>query len=261
MPYARSTLLLALALFSLGPQAAVAAPPTVESVVPGVGQVGREFAVVIGGGRLKDARELLLYDGRLTCSKLEALSDSEVRATLKATPGAHPGAYPFRLRTPGGLSELKVVHLVDFPVTPELEPNDDLKRAQAVPLNATVSGVIDSGDVDAFAVPLRKGQRLSAEVQAVRLGGEMTDAVLSISAPDGRSIVEVDDTAIARQDPFASIIAEVDGVYTVAVRDTAYGGGPANTYALHLGEFPRPIAVFPPGAVGAADAIEVPGHG
>jgi hypothetical protein len=250
MPNARSAFLFALALLSVGPHAAVAAPPTVESVVPGVGQVGGEFAVMIGGARLKDARELLLYDGELICSRIEAVSDNEVRATLKAAPGARPGAYPFRLRTPGGLSELKVVHLVAFTVTPESEPNDDPKRAQAVPPNTTVSGVIDSGDVDAFAVRLRKGQRLSAEVQAVRLGGEMTDAVLSIFAPDGRRIVEADDTAIAREDPFASIIAAVDGVYTVAVRDTAYGGGPTNTYALHLGEFPRPIAVFPPGAQG-----------
>jgi hypothetical protein len=248
MPDARSAFLLALALFPVGLRAAVAAPPTVESVVPGVGQVGREFAVVIGGGRLKDARELLLYCGELTCSRIEALSDNEVRATLKAAPDARPGAYPFRLRTPGGLSELKVVHLVAAPVTPESEPNDDPARAQPVSPNTTVSGVIDSGDIDCFAVRLRKGQRLSAEVQAVRLGGEMTDAVLSLFAPDGRRIVEADDTAIARQDPFASIIAPVDGVYTVAVRDTAYGGGPTNTYALHLGEFPRPVAVFPPGA-------------
>lgn len=244
MPHARRAFFLALALVS----PAVAAPPSVESVVPGVGQVGREFAVVIGGGRLKDARELLLYDDELTCSKIEPLSDNEVRATLNAAPGARPGPYPFRLRTPGGLSELKVVHLVDFPVTPESEPNDDPRRGQAVPLNTTVAGVIEAGDVDSFAVPLRKGQRLSAEVQAVRLGGEMTDAILSLSAPDGRRIVEVDDTPSTRQDPFASIVAAVDGVYTVTVRDNAYGGGPTNTYALHLGEFPRPTAVFPPGA-------------
>ena len=239
---------LAAALFALtGQSIAVAAPPTVESVVPGIGQIGREFAVVLGGGRLKEARELLVYDDGLTCTRLEAISENEVRATLRSGAGAHPGAYPFRVRTPGGLSELKVVHLVAFPVVAETEPNDDPKRPQAVALDRTVSGVIDSGDLDVFGVALSKGQRLSAEVQAVRLGGEMTDAVLAVYAPDGRRILEVDDAAVTRQDPFASIVATIDGIHTITVRDNGYGGGPSNTYALHLGEFPRPAGVFPPG--------------
>jgi hypothetical protein len=226
---------------------AAAAPPTVESVVPGVGSIGGEFVVVLGGGQLKEARELLLYDHGLTCIGLEATSDHELRATLRSGPGAHPGAYPFRVRTPGGVSELKVVHLVSRPVVTESEPNDDPKRPQVVALNSSVAGVIESGDVDCFGVALGKGQRLSAEVQAVRLGGEMTDTVLAVYAPDGRRITEVDDTSMTQQDPFASIVAPAAGVYTITVRDTAYGGGPANTYALHLGEFPRPYGVFPPG--------------
>jgi hypothetical protein len=247
MPHFRSALLAALAIGLIGPIRALGAPPTVESVVPGVGQVGREFTVVLGGGRLKDARELLLYHDGLTCTRLEAASDNEVRATLKAAAGARPGPHAFRVRTPGGLSELRVIHLVSLPVVPESEPNDDPKRAQAIPLNSTVAGVIDAGDVDCFAVSLRKGQRLSAEVQAVRLGGELTDTVLSVFAPDGRRLIEADDTAITRQDPSASLIAASDGAYTITVRDTAFGGGPANTYALHVGEFPRPSGVFPPG--------------
>jgi hypothetical protein len=247
MPHVRSAVLAALAIGLFGPIPALAAPPTVESVIPGVGQVGHEFTVLLGGGRLKDARGVLLYHDGLTCTRLEAVSDNEVRATFKAAAGAHPGARAFRVRTPGGLSELRVIHLVSLPVVPESEPNDDPKRAQAIPLNSSVAGVIDAGDVDYFGVSLRRGQRLSAEVQAVRLGGEMTDTVLSVFAPDGRRLIEADDTAITRQDPSASLIAASDGVYTIAVRDTGFGGGPTNTYALHVGEFPRPSGVFPPG--------------
>jgi hypothetical protein len=237
-----------------GPLSALAAPPSVESVIPGVGQVGTEFTVTLAGGRLKDARELLFYDAGLTCARLEAVSDNEVRATLKAGASAHPGAYPFRVRTPGGLSELKVVHLVALPVVPESEPNDEPKLAQTLPLNRTVAGVIDSGDVDCFAVTLRKGQRLSAEVQAVRLGGEMTDTVLSVLAPDGRRLADADDSAITRQDPFASIVATDEGRYTITVRDTSFGGGPSNTYTLHVGEFPRPTGIFPPGGQAGREA-------
>jgi hypothetical protein len=226
---------------------ASAAAPTVESVVPAVGRIGDEFTVVLSGGHLKDARDLLLYDPGLSCTKLEVVSENEVRLTLLASSDCRPGAHPFRLRTTGGLSELKVVHVTPFPVVREVEPNDNPKGALTVPLNTTVAGVIDSGDVDCVAVALRKGQRLSAEVQAVRLGGELTDTVLTILDHDGRPIAQADDTPITRQDPFASIVVPGDGTYTVQVRDTSFGGGPSSTYALHVGDFPRPAGVYPPG--------------
>ena len=81
---------------------------------------------------------------------------------------------------------------------------------------------IDSGDVDSFVVTLRKGQRISAEVEAIRLGGEMTDMLLTVVGPDGRTITEVDETLMARQDPFVSLIAPSDGRYLLKVRDAAF---------------------------------------
>jgi hypothetical protein len=219
---------------------APAASPSIESVVPGVGPRSGPFRVVLTGGHLKDAREVLFYETGLTCLKLEAGSDNELRATLEASAGCRLGAHPFRVRTPGGLSELKVVHIARFPVIAELEPNDDRKAAQAVPLNSTIAGVIDTADIDRVSVVLEKGQRLSAEVQAIRLGGEMTDTQLAVFGPDGRSLALADDTPATRQDPFATLVAPVAGTYSIEIRDTNFGGGPGNTYALHVGDFPRP---------------------
>jgi hypothetical protein len=264
MPRPWNARTIALCVWLTASTLASAAPPTVESVVPAVGRIGDEFTVVLSGGRLKDARDLLLYDPGLSCTKLEAVSENEVRVALLASSDCRPGAHPFRLRTPGGLSELKVVHVTPFPVVKEAEPNDNPKGAPTVLLNTTVAGVIDSGDVDCVAVALRKGQRLSAEVQAVRLGGELTDTVLTILDPDGRPIAQADDTAITRQDPFASIVAPGDGTYTVQVRDTSFGGGPSSTYALHVGDFPRPTGVYPPGGQAGKEAqlmlLGVPGE-
>ncbi len=231
----------------------MAAAPTVESVIPGVGPRGGEFTVTLTGGRLKDACDILLYDSDLVFKKLEVVSDNELKATLVASADCRIGAHPLRLRTPGGLSELKSVHISPFPVIAEVEPNDGPKEATAASLNATMSGVIDPGDVDSFVVTLRKGERLSAEVEAIRLGGEMTDMVLTVIGPDGRTIIQVDDTLMARQDPFASLVAPGDGRYILQVRETAFGGGSSSTYALHLGDFPRPKAIFPPGGQAGKD--------
>src|SRR5262249_22605041 len=160
-----------------------------------------EFTILVSGGRLKGACEFLLYEPGLSCRKLEATSDNEVRATLVASADCRLGAHPFRVRTPGGVSELKVGHVGPFPVVAEADPNDHLKGAKVVPLNTTVSGVTDSGDVDGVAVALKKGQRLSAEVQAIRLGGEMTDTILTVFGPDGRTLALADDPPATRQDP------------------------------------------------------------
>jgi hypothetical protein len=227
---------------------ALAAAPSVESVAPGAGRTGEEFTLVLTGGHMKDVCELLLYDPGVSCIKLEAVSDGEVRAVLRAAPDCRLGAYPFRLRSRGGLSELKVVHITPFPILAEIEPNDEPKQARTVPLNTTVAGVIDAGDVDCVRVSLKKGQRLSAEVQAVRLGGELTDTVLTVFDPEGRAIAQADDLPITRQDPFVSLVVPAEGTYTLQVRETSFGGGPTSTYALHVGDFPRPGGLFPPGA-------------
>jgi hypothetical protein len=134
-----------------------AAAPTVESVLPGVGPRGGEFTVLLTGGRLKDACEIVCYDKGLAFKRLDVVSDNEVKATLAASADCCVGAHPFRLRTPGGLSELKVVHVSRFPVIAEGEPNETAKEAMPIALNSTVAGVIDSGDVDSFVVTLGRG--------------------------------------------------------------------------------------------------------
>jgi hypothetical protein len=241
-----------------------AANPIIETVVPSVGPRGGEFTVVLSGGRLQGAKELLIYRPGLSCRKLEVVSENEVHATLAFEPNCSIGAFPFRLRTAGGLSELKVVHATPFAVISEVEPNDDPKRAQEIPPDTTVAGVVESGDVDCFAVMLRKGEHFAAEVQAIRLGGDMTDTILAIRAPDGHEIARVDDAPLTRQDPFVSLAAPEDGVYTIQVRETSFGGGPGSTYALHVGNFPRPSAIFPPGAQAGKPArfrlIGIPGE-
>ncbi|HKB05805.1 MAG TPA: PPC domain-containing protein [Gemmataceae bacterium] len=237
------TLLIACTLASV----VAAAPPTVESVLPAAGQRGTEFTLTLTGARLANPEELLLYSPGVTCTKLSATSENEVTATLKAAADCRLGEYAFRLRTPGGASEVRTFRVSPFPVVAEKEPNDSLKEAQAVPLNVSVTGVIEAGGADHYAVTLKKGQRLAAEVEAVRLGGELTDAVLTVFGPDGRELIAVDDTPLFRQDPFITLLAPADGVYTVRVRESGAGGGDTSRYILHLGTFTRPAAVFPAG--------------
>jgi len=231
----------------------VAAPPSIESVAPGVGQRGAEFQLTITGARLADPQELMLYVPGVVCTKLTAKGESEVTATMKAAADCKLGEYAFRLRTKGGASDLRTFRITPLPVILEVEPNDTRDKPQVVALNVSIAGVVEAADVDTYAVTLKKGQRLSAEIEGVRLGFEVNDTALAIHGPDGQELAAADDNPLFHQDPFASIVAPVDGRYNVQVRDTNFGGGDNHRYVLHLGTFARPAAIYPAGGQAATE--------
>jgi hypothetical protein len=226
---------------------ASAAAPQVEYAAPAVGQQGTEFSLRVVGAGLADAQEIMLYSPCVTSVALTAASDNEASFQLRASADCPPGSHAFRVRTRKGLSELHTFRVTSLPVVIEEEPNNAPSEAQLVDANVTIAGVIESGDVDSFRITLRRGQRLAAEVEAIRLGSTMLDTVLSVYGPNGKQIVAVDDTPLFRQDPFLTMLAPEDGQYIVQVRESNYGGDERSRYALHLGSFPRPAFVYPAG--------------
>ena len=62
-----------------------------------------------------------------------------------------------------------------------------------------------------------------------------------------QSLAEVADTWLAMQDPFVSLVAPHDGTYILQLREATYGGNDDCHYLLHVGSFPRPTSVYPPG--------------
>jgi hypothetical protein len=224
------------------------AGPSLESVDPGVGQRGTEFTLKIVGAGLSDAEEVLFYRPGVTCTEIKPASDNELHLKLAAAADCPLGSHGFRVRTRRGVSELRIFRVTPLPVVASREPNNDPASAQAVELGVTVAGVVESGDVDCYKVMLKAGENLSAEVEAVRMGNSLFDTVLTIRDPDGVVLNTVDDTPLFRQDPFVSIVAPKEGVYTIEVRETNNEGDENARYALHVGRFPRPAAVFPAGA-------------
>jgi hypothetical protein len=110
-----------------------------------------------------------------------------------------------------------------------------------------VAGVINNEDVDCFAVQVKQGERLSAEVEGMRLGRGVFDPRLVLRDTNGAVLADVDDTWLAVQDPFISLIAPHDGTYIFELREATYGGDGNCHYRLHLGNFPRPTSVYPLG--------------
>ncbi|HEX3870991.1 MAG TPA: PPC domain-containing protein, partial [Pirellulales bacterium] len=112
----------------------------------------------------------------------------------------------------------------------------------------TINGSCRDDEVDVYGVEARKGQRLTAEVEAMRLGHTNFDPFIAILDRNGRELITSDDDALVLADAVASIVVPEDGKYFVLVRDATFNAPSSNpNYRLHVGRYPQPRAVFPAG--------------
>ena len=240
---------LGLGLAALGQTAS----PGLSLVLPRGGQCGSTVEVRFFGDRLGDVREVLFYSPGFSVEKIEPVpkNSKEARATIAIAASCALGEHKLRLVTATGISPLQTFWVSQFPNAAEKEPNNDFTAPQALPLNTTVEGTVQNEDVDYYRVTAIKGQVLSAEIEAIRLSNTLFDPYIAILDAKRFELDAADDTPLLLQDCFASIVAPADGDYWIEVRDSSYGGGGNSRYRLHIGQFPRPRAIFPAG--GQAD--------
>lgn len=243
-----SRTVIAAALFALlAPAWAHAAAPQLGGLAPRGVQRGQEVEVLFNGARLEDAQEILFYEPGIEVVKLEAVNTNQVKAMLKIAPDCQLGAHRLRIRTATGISDLRPLLVGNLPIVNEVEPNSDFATPQVVPINSTVSGVADNEDVDYYVVEAKKGDRITAEVEAIRLGISLFDVYVAIMNAARFELSASDDNALVWQDGIASIIAPEDGKYIIQVRESSYAGNGGCQYRVHIGNFPRPLATLPAG--------------
>lgn len=227
--------------------AARAANPSLGSITPFGAQRGTEAEVLFQGGNLGDAQEVLLYYPGITVTHFEVVNDNTVKTRLSIAADCRLGVHAMRVRTATGISNLRTFSVGALSAMPEVEPNNEFSAPQQIPLDVTVEGRVDSEDVDYFAVALRQGERLSAEIEGIRLGNTFFDPYVAILNSERFELASCDDAALTWQDAVSSIVAPEAGTYIIQVRESAYGGNGACIYRLHVGRYPRPRAVLPAG--------------
>jgi hypothetical protein len=231
----------------LVPTNLTAAWPSLTAVRPVGGQRGTELEITLSGARLGDAHEIVYYQPGITTVSLKKLDDNSVRAKIKIAPDCALGLHDLRLRTATGISELRTFSVGALKEVNEVEPNNDFAAPQAIPMNVTVNGIADNEDVDYYMVTAKKGERISAEVEGLRLGISEFDPYVAIMDARRFELGVSDDAALAWRDGFTAIIAPQDGKYIIQVRESAYAGNAGCLYRLHVGNFPRATAVIPAG--------------
>ena len=240
---------LALSLALAGTTTLKAVSPVFNNAYPAGGQRGSELEVDFRGQRLEDFQEVIFYAPGFEVTKVTGTNANSVKALVKIAPNTALGEHQIRLRTATGISELKTFYVGPLPQINEVEKpaNDTKEAAQKIALNTTVMGTVSRDDDDWFAVDLKAGQRLSVEVEGMRLGRELFDPLFTIFKPDGSKLTASDDTALFLQDPATSVIAPVDGTYYIKLEEAPYERNREATYRMHVGTFPRPLAVYPAG--------------
>ncbi|MCL6501949.1 MAG: PPC domain-containing protein [Pirellulales bacterium] len=245
--FARRSLWMLVMAAWLAPSAARAANPSLGAITPYGGQRGTELEVLFQGGNLGDAQEILLYYPGITVTHFEVVNDATVKTRLQIAADCRLGIHAMRVRTATGISNLRTFSVGALRSVAEAEPNNEFTAPQPIDMDVTVEGRVDNEDVDYFAVPVQQGERLSVEIEGIRLGNTFFDPYVAILNSERFELASCDDAALTWQDASSSIVAPEAGTYTIQVRESAYGGNGACNYRLHVGRYPRPRAVLPAG--------------
>jgi hypothetical protein len=223
-----------------------AASPSLGIILPRGVQRGSEQELVFAGGHLADAQAIFFYDKGFEVTALEP-SEGAVKVKVKIAPDCRLGEHVAQVRTASGISEYRSFYVGPFPAVAEVEPNSQFDTPQPIQLNVTVQGVVDSEDVDYYIVEAKKGQRISLDVYAMRLGSALFDPYVAILDEKRFELDSSDDSPLCLQDAMASIVAPEDGKYVIEMRESAYGGDGNSRYLLSVSTAPSASAVYPSG--------------
>ncbi len=238
------------------PDFAVAADPQLSIILPRGGQRGSEQVFRFAGARLDDAQEIFFYEPGFEVLEIKMADANNIDVKVRIAPDCAVGEHTAQVRTKSGVSDYRTFFVGALPSVDEKEPNTDFAVPQPVAMNVTVQGYVENEDVDYYVVEAKKGDRLSVEVEGMRFGQTLFDPYIAILNEKRFELSAVDDSPLVKQDAATSIIVPEDGKYIVEMRDSSYGGDGNCRYRLHIGTFPRPTAIYPPGGK-SGETLEV----
>ncbi len=189
---------------------AFSAPPVITSLSPPGAQRGTTVEVTAVG---------TLDASTKVWASSKSVSGEQAKGKLRVTVAkdASPGIHWLRAYNDEGASNLRPFIVGTPPELAEKEPNDDFRKPQVLSGSSfTINGKLEKvGDVDCFAVVLKKGQTLVASLDANRTLRAPMDAILQVLSADGFVLEENHD--FHGLDPQLAYTAKKDGTYIARV--------------------------------------------
>ena len=239
-------LLFAIGLLSGGPSA-FAQAPAISAVTPRGLAPGQSIAVTIRGERLTGAKGLWTsFPAEIALATIEKNGTEPGQVVFQITPKADAplGIHGIRVQTPAGISPLYAVMLDTLPVVAETGSHGTPATAQEIPVPSVVEGTADNLGRDFFRFQGKKGEAISFDIFARRLGSPL-DASLFIHRADGKQLIYADDVPGLSSDPQLSFVPPEDGTYLAELRDIRFQGGGNHAYRMRVGRFPLITGAVP----------------
>src|SRR2546427_360492 len=225
--------------------------PFLNLAVPAAVVPGKTTTLTFFGEKLNGATELWTgfpaQVSRVSSDKTNGTSTSEVAFQLSVPNTVPAGIGAVQLTTTNGVSNLHLVLIDDLPRVAESGTNKSIASAQELKLPVAVDGNSEELSFDYYAFKAKKGQRVSVEVVANRLGSPL-DPVVRLLDEAGKDLAYCDDDPGAGSDSRLSFTSPASGRYVIELRDIGYQGGSKYRYRLRVGNFPLASAPFPLGA-------------
>ncbi len=231
--------------------------PVLDHTVPSALAPGKTTIVTCFGDKLNGATELWTgfpaQVSRVTSGQTNDPGSSGIAFRLSVPKNFPVGIGAVQLATTNGLSNLHLVMIDDLPSVPESGTNKAVASAQELKLPVAVDGHCEELSLDYYTFKAKKGQRVSVEVVANRLGSPL-DPVVRLLNDAGKELAYCDDDPAAGSDSRLRFTCPATGRYVIELRDIGYQGGPKYRYRLRVGDFPLASAPFPLGARQGASA-------
>jgi hypothetical protein len=243
---------------------AVGAPPKLTALYPSGGAIGSKVEVTASGSFGHWPVKCWVDRPGISVEPAE----QKGKLSITVAQDSRPGVYWIRLIDDEGATPPRPFLVGTLPELLENEPNDELGKAQAVELPRVVNGRLGkNGDVDTFAVTLKKGETLVASVEANRTIGSPMDSILQIVTSTGFVVADNDD--YHDLDSQCVLAAPADGTYFVRLfgfpatptATIGFAGGDDFVYRVTLTTGPFLDYVIPLALGAAAEDQNVELHG
>lgn len=248
---------LACTLFDAGPTWGQKAPPPINPAAPTINpltigvQRGVPAEVLVTGTNLLNPTGVSIGIPAKVTIPTDAKNGQDAakfKVKIEVPADTPVGAYPFRMATLKGASNLRVVCVDDVPQIASGGANRTKAAAQALPVPSAVHGASATEQADYYKITVKAGQRLSFDCIARRIGSAI-DAQMSIyDVKNQREVAFDNDSPGCQTDPRITHTFKEGGDYLVEVKDVLNRGGPEFFYRIRIGDFPLATTPIPMGA-------------
>ncbi len=236
------------------------AQPIIESISPLGAQRGSAVRLVLTGEQLGQARLISEIPGDATSLSSRPSIAGEMKQSLaflvEIGADASLGAYPVRVETPDGISNLLLFSVGAFPAMEEAESeaseddevpaNDFPELAQAIETPVTINGRLRGAERDLYRFSAAAGEKLVLEVEARRIGSAI-DPHLELLDAEGRPLARNADARGLGVDSRLEFEFSAAGDYLVAIHDERFSEQKSDFYRLTIADFDYADGVFPLG--------------